>query len=238
VSVNPLAKPSEVDVTTAASAIGRQCGSCSLCCRLLDVPETGKHPTQWCPRCRPGRGGCSIHSERPSICRTYGCGWLINPAFDDAWFPQKCGIAVDSTLLENQPDVTVMRFHVDPRTPNRRREAPHYDLIKLIALRGLRGDSGLRWMTVICVGQQPWLLVLPHKEVEYGPGIAMPVGPDQFEYLRCKSKDAVLALNDMLTALQDAAFAVRQKHPELDPVRDLARILDLTASRLQLGGDA
>ena len=43
----------------------------------------------------------------------------------------------------------VMRFHVDPRYPNRWREEPYYSQIKRMALQGLRGDWGAQIFMVI-----------------------------------------------------------------------------------------
>lgn len=54
---------------------GRQCGDCSLCCKLLSVAEIRKPTNRWCRHCRPGRG-CGIYGERPDQCRTYECYWL------------------------------------------------------------------------------------------------------------------------------------------------------------------
>ena len=71
----------EADVAERIAKTGRVCGSCSLCCRLLDVPEAGKAQSQWCPHCLPGRGGCAIYDERPHVCRRCSCLWLIDLEF-------------------------------------------------------------------------------------------------------------------------------------------------------------
>src|SRR6516165_9574581 len=38
----------------------RECGKCSLCCKLLPIRELNKPIDTWCPHCRPGHGGCTI----------------------------------------------------------------------------------------------------------------------------------------------------------------------------------
>src|SRR5262245_34979797 len=66
---------------------GRQCGDCSLCCKLLNIDELNKPANTWCQHCRPGKGGCSIYADRPPDCRTFACGWLTHPEFGDIWKP-------------------------------------------------------------------------------------------------------------------------------------------------------
>lgn len=207
---------SESAIVKFTARTGRHCGSCSLCCRLLDVPEVGKQPAQQCSHCRPGKG-CSIYSERPPICRNYACLWLIDPSFGDAWFPAECGIVAD---LHRQQDSgnTVLRFHVDPRRPNRWREEPYYSTIKHLSLCGLRnslGGPGEPYLTVISIASKHGLLVLPHKEVEYGPGIALPVGPDHFEYVHCNSTDDARRLLLLLPAMQEEAAAIHRQYPDM-----------------------
>lgn len=54
-----------------------ECGSCSLCCKLLGVPEVPKPPAQWCPHCKPGKPSpCTVYADRPETCRDFQCGWL------------------------------------------------------------------------------------------------------------------------------------------------------------------
>jgi hypothetical protein len=69
----------------------RACGTCSMCCRLLDVPGADKPKGDWCPQARPGRAG-----QRPQICRSYSCRWLVDPMFGDEWFPPRSKIIVDT----------------------------------------------------------------------------------------------------------------------------------------------
>jgi hypothetical protein len=60
--------------------IPRACGSCSLCCKLLQIiePDLQKERDVWCPHCRPGQGGCSIYTDpaKPKICDSFKCLWL------------------------------------------------------------------------------------------------------------------------------------------------------------------
>jgi hypothetical protein len=210
----------EADVDRAKQISGRSCGDCSLCCRLLDVPEAGKQTAQWCPHCKPGKGGCSIYADRPQACRRWACLWLLDPEFGDEWFPKKCGMVVDTHLHESGP---VVRVQVDPRTPDVWRREPFFAQIKRAALRGLRGDAGMQFATIVAVGHRPWLLVLPHRETEWGPGITFPIGPDQYEFLRLDSDEAVMALDAKLRAMTEILKETREQCPDLAPMSVLAR---------------
>lgn len=53
----------------------RQCGSCSLCCRLIAVEALNKPQNQWCPSFRPGVG-CAIWAHCSDECRQWDCAWL------------------------------------------------------------------------------------------------------------------------------------------------------------------
>ena len=53
----------------------RTCGSCSLCCKVMEIKELKKPMNKWCSHCAKG-GGCSIYPTRPAECRTFDCLWL------------------------------------------------------------------------------------------------------------------------------------------------------------------
>ena len=55
----------------------RQCGDCSVCCEVADVPGL-VGPWQKCPyQNQNSSGSCSIFdsSTRPTICHDFGCAW-------------------------------------------------------------------------------------------------------------------------------------------------------------------
>jgi hypothetical protein len=173
----------ETLIAKRKAVTGRTCGSCSMCCKLLGIPEIGKLDDEWCPHCRPGKGGCSIYQDRPAVCRKYSCLWLVRPEFDDHWFPKKCGIVAD--WHQEKDTGLLLRFHVDPRVPNRWREEPYYTTIKRFSLRGLRGVNGTKYQTIVTVkGERT--LILPHRETPYTPGVILRMD-DDFEFLSCAS---------------------------------------------------
>ena len=55
--------------------MSRTCGSCTACCKALEVVELTKPLGKWCQHCSIGKG-CKIYAERPQSCRDFRCEWL------------------------------------------------------------------------------------------------------------------------------------------------------------------
>jgi hypothetical protein len=51
-------------INAAAAAAGRQCGDCTMCCKVLPIEELSKPAHQWCQHAKPG-SGCAIYQSRP-----------------------------------------------------------------------------------------------------------------------------------------------------------------------------
>jgi hypothetical protein len=90
---------------------GKSCGSCTKCCTVMGVPELKKRPWDKCPHVGAGIG-CKIYSERPSGCRTFVCGWLLDPDMGPDLKPENCHVVFDqkdayhifATCDANYPD--------------------------------------------------------------------------------------------------------------------------------------
>ena len=52
----------------------RQCGECTLCCKLVPVGEMEKPAGVRCQHVRWGKG-CMIYAHRPDSCRLWACAW-------------------------------------------------------------------------------------------------------------------------------------------------------------------
>jgi hypothetical protein len=99
----------------------RECGACSLCCKLPYVAELNKPIDTWCPHCQPGHGGCTIFQNRPTSCRGFICGWLSGKLkIGDEWFPAHCKM-----IIARSPDKGFLII-VDPAFPNAWRRDPYY----------------------------------------------------------------------------------------------------------------
>lgn len=60
----------------------RECGGCTLCCKLLPIPPLNKLAGIKCKFQRHNKG-CTVHGtvEQPRACQVWHCRWLLN---DDA----------------------------------------------------------------------------------------------------------------------------------------------------------
>jgi uncharacterized protein len=102
----------------------RQCGECSLCCKLPAINELNKPANTWCRHVDHDCGGCSIYQDRPSVCRGFTCGWLEDLDFGDEWFP-----AISKMVITSPP----LCVNVDPAFPNAWKLEPYYSQLKKLA---------------------------------------------------------------------------------------------------------
>lgn len=148
---------------------GRQCGQCSLCCKLLHVIELNKPANEWCPHCKPGRpgGGCTIHETRPPICRGFFCGWMLTPNVGDEWYPLRSRMVLSFAPLGGIQTVTVT---VDPKYPEAWTKPPYYPQLKAMAERGLHVAQASEILLVqVRVNNRVWL-ILPNTDAEITKG--------------------------------------------------------------------
>ena len=141
---------------TPATVNGRRCGSCTLCCKLLKIPETDSDKGSWCRHCETGKG-CGIYDERPQRCRDFMCGYLIWDAVPDHWLPAKSRIVVVSEMGFR------INFTVDPSAPNRWREEPWHSEIKALSMLAFQQNR----QVLVTVGNKV-IAMLPDREVELG----------------------------------------------------------------------
>ncbi len=73
----------------------RECGKCTICCKVLtiDDPNFQKLPGVMCGNCKTG-SGCQIYDTRPDPCRGFFCGWRYLGELDDKWRPDKSGVMI------------------------------------------------------------------------------------------------------------------------------------------------
>lgn len=86
----------------------RQCGECTLCCRLVPVRELDKPANTPCKHQR--RTGCRIHHQPrkgfPRSCELWSCAWLVGEP--DILRPDHAGWVVDC-----MPDLVRLRRNDD-----------------------------------------------------------------------------------------------------------------------------
>jgi uncharacterized protein len=111
----------------------RECGSCSECCRLLEIsadraPEIGNKPAgEWCSHC--AEPGCGIYDRRPQLCRDFRCQWLVDERLGPEWFPPIAGMIL---VWQEQP--ATLFVVLDPDKPDAHRKQPFaHDLARMEA---------------------------------------------------------------------------------------------------------
>ncbi len=140
---------------TEKSSLGKACGDCSLCCKVMAIEALAKPVGSWCPHCKPGRG-CQIYPDRPGECRSFSCLWLVNDLLDHHWKPSKSRFVL--TTSEDGIEV-----RCDPGFPDAWRKEPYRSEIREWAISGETHD-----VTVVVMTGQRMILVTPDREFDLG----------------------------------------------------------------------
>jgi hypothetical protein len=141
----------------------RSCGTCSLCCKLYEIPELDKPSHVWCRHCRPGKGGCSIYQERPPVCVDFRCLWLTGQLGDE-WWPPRSKIVV-THYWDEEGNFPIMKFSVDANYPNRWREEPYYSQIKGFSAIGWNRRESEMFRVIVSV-RGTTFHIFPTRDIE------------------------------------------------------------------------
>lgn len=170
---------------------GRECGTCTLCCKVLSITELEKPQGQWCRHAKIGEG-CSIYGDRPSECRTFYCGYLSWAEVGEHWQPAKCKMVIVAEL-----DGERIEIHVDPGRPAAWRDAPYYDEIKNMA----EAAAAQNMQVIVSTGGRA-IAILPDRDVDLGvvapderivTGIVVGHGERRYEAMKMKADDPRIA---------------------------------------------
>jgi len=142
---------------TPALVPGRSCGTCTMCCKLLDIDVLEKPRGVWCTHCNP-KAGCTAYDTRPQACRGFYCGYLRLPMLDERWKPSKARFLIN---FEDRGNRIVI--HADADRAEAWRIEPYYSTIKQWAANAAR-DRG----TVLLWAGSKVTLVLPDREKDLG----------------------------------------------------------------------
>ena len=106
----------------------KDCGDCSLCCKLIEVKPLNKPADTWCEHCT--KQSCAIWEKRPEICKTYNCLWRTTPEMTDDLQPSKCKVAFEV----HEEGVAIA--HVDVDRPEAWRKPPVIGVILKLVQEG------------------------------------------------------------------------------------------------------
>jgi hypothetical protein len=133
----------------------RDCGDCTLCCKVMAIEQLAKPASSWCPHCKPGHG-CLIYATRPAEGRTYACLWLTDHRLDQRWKPNRSKL-----VLTTSQDGLEIRC--DPGFPDAWRREPFRSQIHAWAVSGETHDA-----TVIVITGEKMILVTATREFDLG----------------------------------------------------------------------
>jgi hypothetical protein len=142
---------------------GRDCGSCTMCCKVLAIEALGKPMGKWCAQCAIG-SGCRIYAERPRECRDYYCAYLTWPDVADYWWPSK-----SKMVLDVDPSGEWLRAHVDPARADAWKAEPYLSQLK----RWASGADGGPGQVLVLIDTRA-IVILPDRVIDLGV-----VGPDE-----------------------------------------------------------
>jgi hypothetical protein len=137
------------------SAAGKQCGTCSLCCKTMVIPELAKPKDSWCPNFARGQG-CAIYDTRPNSCRDFSCYWLIDPEMGPEWKPDRCKMVLDA-----RADWLVV--HVDPAAAAPWRQEPYFSYLTQMSARNMA-----RGARVLVMEKGRTIIILPDGATDLG----------------------------------------------------------------------
>jgi hypothetical protein len=139
----------------AVAPAKRECGDCTLCCKVMAIEQLAKPAGSWCPHCNPRRG-CLTYATRPAECQTFSCLWLVDNRLDPHWKPSKSRF-----VLTTSEDGIEIRC--DPGFPDAWRKEPYRSEIREWAVSGEAHD-----VTVVVMTGQKMILVTPDREFDLG----------------------------------------------------------------------
>lgn len=143
----------------ASVVVGRQCGSCTLCCKVAAVEEVKKPNGVWCPHC--ARGRCTIYEQRPTSCRRFYCQWMVEKGLGPEWKPERAKFALVKTEAGRR--LTAL---VDPGFPSAWRRSPYYENLKQWSAETVRRLPEV-YLVDVLIGSRS-IVVLPDRDVEVG----------------------------------------------------------------------
>jgi len=127
----------------------RQCGGCTLCCKLLPVKDIGKKGGERCQHQRTGKG-CAVHDKLARVspsCVLWSCRWLAGADTGDLRRPDRSHYVIDImpdfiTLTEDdkKSNVEIVQVWVDPAHPDAYKDPA---LLDYLARRGEDGIAAI-----------------------------------------------------------------------------------------------
>jgi hypothetical protein len=107
------------------TSVGKSCGPCTLCCKVMEIEELKKPVGSWCSHCEPGKG-CTIYGSHPPSCQDFTCQWLLESSMPDEFRPDRARVAV--LVADGEGPRLIARC--DPSNPTAWQREPMYSTLK------------------------------------------------------------------------------------------------------------
>lgn len=143
--------------TSARVIPGRECGSCSMCCKVYNIPQLNKPAGKWCTHCKPGKG-CLIHDAVPDQCAEFNCLWRLEEKLLPHWKPDQAKMVVTIN-----PFSGYVYVQVDSSAPSAWRRQPYYDQLRRWATNNIQIG-----VYVVVFVNETTTLILPDRDVLLG----------------------------------------------------------------------
>src|SRR5579863_8285525 len=117
------------------------CGSCNLCCKLLEIRDIQKPARIWCWHALRPHGGCAVHNlGKPEVCASWQCLWLNSQSRVDPNDKMPWELRPNNSYVVfgpwDQEDETKLFVHVDPEHPQAWQSLAVQHQLELIRRRG------------------------------------------------------------------------------------------------------
>ena len=136
---------------------GRECGTCTLCCKVMRIDELESPAGKWCRHCIPGKG-CGIHETRPPVCREFFCMWTYRKDIGPHWKPEKSKMVLCLEL-----DGQRIAAHVDPSFPGAWQRSPYYQELKGWSAIAARAEVQVS----VWIGRRA-IVIVPDQDIDLG----------------------------------------------------------------------
>ena len=136
-----------------ASIPGKSCGTCAMCCKVLEIEHFKKPAGDWCAHCLK-TGGCGIYKKRPQVCREFECLWLSEREIGPMFKPDRI-----ATLFMIDADTDDYLAVCDPSDPMAWRDPFVFKFLVAKAKEGhtVLAKAGLKAWRIYGSGQwTPW----------------------------------------------------------------------------------
>ncbi len=141
----------------------QDCGSCSMCCFLMAVPDLDKPSCIWCTHAERPHGGCGVYNQpeiKPQACTDFSCLWLISqnrrPEERMAYSirPDRSGVLFHDARDDENPNT--LYVHVDPAHPEAWKWEPIQDHINMVLRKGCAVHIIIGWRRIVLeLGKPP-----------------------------------------------------------------------------------